>query len=143
MGRVHAVEAAAIGPHHFHGYKRRQRTDDDSLLLGLSAVGRAHRGRLKRRDLIVTLISHRHSLDQEDNADDESCGQKHVHNHSPHIDEEVAQARIASERANDRRESTQSDCSREEKHRDAKEDLREIREGDVPRIVLYVGVSDK
>src|SRR5208337_1569588 len=106
-------------------------------------IDRSHRGGFERRDLVGVLIGHRHSLDKEDKATDEGCGQEQIDDHSPHIEEEVTQARIASESSNDRRESTQADSRGEEKHRDAKEDLSEIRKRDVPRVILDVRIRDE
>jgi len=53
---------------------------------------------------------------------------KHVDDHAPHIDEEIADVRIAAKCADDCRQSAEPDCCREELVGNAEKDLAEVGE---------------
>src|SRR5271165_1426765 len=99
MRRVHTKKPAAIGSHHFHRHKCRQWAHNNSLLLSLATVSRTHSRGLECRDHLDVLIGHRHPLHEEDHRDYERRGEEKVDHYSPHMEEVVANMRIATQRA--------------------------------------------
>ena len=87
---VHAVESAPVGAQHLHRFEGGDRPHDNGLRFGLARVGRAHRPRFKCRNIVRGLKGHRAALGYENEAEYKSGGHEHVDQHTPHIDEEVA-----------------------------------------------------
>ena len=141
MSRVHAVEAAAVGAQHLDRDDGRDRADDDRLRLRLALVVKAHRPGLERSRDLGAGVGHRHALLHEDDAEDERDRHIDVHGDAPHIDEEIADRRLAAEGADDGGERAESDRGRKKHVRQDEENLAEVREALIARIVLQIGVG--
>ena len=141
MGGVGAEESPTVGTYLFDRDHRGDRTHDDGLLLDLAVIGCPHRTGLQRGSLHGALEGHRHALLHEKDAPQETHRHEHVDHHAPHIDEEVADGLLAAEQPNDRGQRAEAHSGRDEHVRDDKEDLAEVGEMHVARVVLQVGVG--
>ena len=141
MGGVGAEKSPTVGPHLFDRDHRGDRTHDDGLLFDLAVIGCPHRTGLQRGSLHGALEGHRHALLHKEDAPQETHRHEHVDHHAPHIDEEVAYGLLTAEQPDDRGQGTKAHCRRNEHVGDDKEDLAEVGEMHVARVVLQVGVG--
>ena len=111
--------------------------------LACALVVVTHRAGFERRRDLGAGIGHRHALLDEQDAENQRDRQIDVHADAPHIDEEIADRRLAAERANDRRKGAEPYRRGQEHVRQDEECLAEVREMLIARIVLQIRIRHK
>jgi len=141
MGGIHPKNPPPLVPNCFIGTNAASGPTTMVCWLCLTVVSRAHRSGLERRNLMCGLEGHRASLLEEHQGQQKRDRQKGIDDHPPHIDEEVAEPRITTQRSNDCGQATEPDRRRKKEIRDTKENLAEIRKVLIARVMLEIRVG--